>query len=322
MTRVRRQIFTLSCLLVMGLAGLPAAQTVPVEAPEPLPPAETAPAVPGGEAAPAPPGAAPAPGTGPAPARPIAPPPPRQGAAAPARQGAAAPARQAATPPQPAPAAVQPPAAPAPAAAQPAAPPAAEAERLLRLLEDDARRAELIRILQGLTAAGAAASATGNGAAPAAAPAPPPPAAPPPAPAATPAEPVILAPNTLGAQLLQGASQRLSALSDQLVVAVQTIADLPAMVSWLSSLARDPVTQYRVMDAAWKLMLVLSLGLVAEWLAVRLLARARGALDSRAPGEGGLFSWLRRGPLVAPSPSSPMAGSAWSGRCPPPSWSC
>ncbi len=98
--------------------------------------------------------------------------------------------------------------------------------------------------------------------------------------------------------MLQGASQRLSALSEQLVVAVQTIADLPAMVSWLSAMARDPVTQFRIMDAAWKLFLVLGLGLVAEWLSVRLLKRARDALDSRAPAEGELFSWLRKIPLV------------------------
>ncbi|WP_230169748.1 mechanosensitive ion channel domain-containing protein, partial [Roseomonas sp. CECT 9278] len=130
--------------------------------------------------------------------------------------------------------------------------------------------------------------------APAATPAPPAPAAAP----AAPEEPAILAPNTLGAQLLQGASQRLSGLSEQLVRTVQTIADLPAMVAWLSSMARDPVTQFRVIDAFWKLLLVLGLGLAAEWLAVRVLKRARDALDSRAPAEGELFGWLRRVPLV------------------------
>jgi small-conductance mechanosensitive channel/cytoskeletal protein RodZ len=301
MTGFRRHAFTLtslalSCLILLGLVGFLAAQTVPVEAPEPLPPAETAPAVPGGEAVPAPPprqaGEAPA---------------PRQGGTTPARQGEASPPRPAATPRQPTPPrGASPPAAPPPVAAQPAAtqpatapapeaaPPAAEAERLLRLLQDDARRAELIRTLQGLTAAGALAPGAAPATPAAAAPAP---AAAPATPAA-PAEPVILAPNTLGAQLLQGASQRLSALSEQLVVAVQTIADLPAMVSWLSSMARDPVTQFRVIDAFWKLVLVLGLGLAAEWLAVRLLRRARDSLDSRAPAEGERFSRLRRVPLV------------------------
>ncbi|BDG75070.1 mechanosensitive ion channel family protein [Roseomonas fluvialis] len=275
MTGFRRQILALSCLLVLGLGGLLAAQTVPVEAPEPLPPAETAPSA--TEAVPAPP-------PPPAPARPAAAP-PRPADAAPRPGAPAAPpaaARQAAPPRAATPAAQ--PASPPPAPAAEAAVPASEAERLLRLLQDDARRADLIRTLQGLSAAG------GTGAA-AATPAP---AAPP----AAPEEPTILAPNTLGAQLLQGASQRLSALSEQLVVAVQTIADLPSMVSWLSAMARDPVTQFRIMDAAWKLFMVLGLGLVAEWIAVRLLRRARDALDSRAPAEGEMFSWLRKIPLV------------------------
>jgi small-conductance mechanosensitive channel len=273
MTGFRRQILALSCLLVVGLGGLLAAQTVPVEAPEPLPPAETAPNA--SEALPAPP-----PPPAAAPARPAGPPPARTGEAPP-RQGAQ---------PAAAPRAASPPPADPPAAG---ALPASEAERLLRLIQDDARRAELIRTLQGLSAAGGVAAPPP----PVAAPAPAAPPAAPPAPAA-PAEEAILAPNTLGAQLLQGASQRLSALSEQLVVAVQTIADLPAMVSWLSAMARDPVTQFRIMDAAWKLFLVLGLGLVAEWLAVRLLRRARDALDSRAPAEGELFSWLRKIPLV------------------------
>ncbi|WP_198378600.1 mechanosensitive ion channel domain-containing protein, partial [Neoroseomonas rubea] len=129
----------------------------------------------------------------------------------------------------------------------------------------------------------------------AAAPAPAP-ATPPAAPAAE--EPAILAPNTLGAQLLTGASQRLAALSEQLVTAAQAIADLPSVVRWLSGVARDPVTQYRVMDAAWKLLLVIGLGLMAEWGVARLLARARDRLDSRAPEEGGAISLLRRIPLV------------------------
>ncbi len=239
-----------------------AAQTVPVEAPEPLPPAEVAPNA--SEAVPVPP-----------------PPPPRPAQTAPRQDAPAAPPapRQATAPQTGAP------------AAQTA--PAPDADALLRLLQDDARRAELIRALQGLSAASGTPAAAPPAAATPAAPAPAPAAAP-----AAPEEPAILAPNTLGAQLLQGASQRLSALSEQLVVAVQTIADLPAMVSWLSAMARDPVTQFRIMDAAWKLFLVLGLGLVAEWLSVRLLKRARDALDSRAPAEGELFSWLRKIPLV------------------------
>ncbi|MFM7304045.1 MAG: hypothetical protein ACKO4X_12055, partial [Alphaproteobacteria bacterium] len=133
-----------------------------------------------------------------------------------------------------------------------------EVEALLKILQDDTRRAELIRALR-------AAAPEAGGAAPA-------------APAS--AEPALLAPDTLGAQLLQGASQRLAGVSDQLVATVRTIADLPAVLNWLTSLARDPITQSRVLDASWKVILVLGLGLLAEWAAARFLGRFRDRLDA------------------------------------------
>lgn len=252
MNGLRRNLLAILCLLLLLPAGRLAAQTLPVEEPEPLPAVE----------APAPPRTPRAPQRQPTP--------PRSAAAAPA------------------------PAAPA-QAVTPAAPSAGEAERLLRLLQDDARRADLIRTLQALSAAGGAAPvATTAGSAPAT-PAAPGAETPPAAPSAAAA---LLAPNTLGAQLLQGASQRLTALSEQLVGAVEAIADLPSLFAWLSSMARDPVTQYRVKDAAWKLILVLGLGLLCEWAVSRALTRARDRLDSLAPEEGEAYSWLRKVPLV------------------------
>jgi len=151
-----------------------------------------------------------------------------------------------------------------------------EVEALLKILQDDARRAELIRALR-------AAAPEAEGAAPA-------------APAST--EPALLAPNTLGAQLLQGASQRLAGASDQLVATVRTIADLPAVLNWLTSLARDPITQSRVLDASWKVILVLGLGLLAEWAAARFLGRFRNRLDAHAPAEATGWARLQRVPLV------------------------
>jgi moderate conductance mechanosensitive channel len=159
---------------------------------------------------------------------------------------------------------------PAPAAVSP------EIEALLKVLQNDSQRAELIRALR-------AAAPEAEGVAPA-------------APAST--EPALLAPNTLGAQLLQGASQRLAAFSDQLVATVQAIADLPAMLGWLTSLARDPITQSRVLDASWKLILVLGLGLLAEWAVMQALRRPRDWLDAHAlPYDAG-WARLKRLPLV------------------------
>ena len=151
-----------------------------------------------------------------------------------------------------------------------------EIEALLKVLQDDAQRAELIRALR-------AAAPEAEGVAPA-------------APAST--EPALLAPNTLGAQLLQGASQRLAAFSDQLVATVQAIADLPAMLGWLTSLARDPITQSRVLDASWKLLLVLGLGLLAEWAVMQALRRPRDWLDAHALPHDVGWARLKRLPLV------------------------
>ena len=159
---------------------------------------------------------------------------------------------------------------PAPAAVSP------EIEALLKVLQNDSQRAELIRALR-------AAAPEAEGVAPA-------------APAST--EPALLAPNTLGAQLLQGASQRLAAFSDQLVATVQAIADLPAMLGWLTSLARDPITQSRVLDASWKLLLVLGLGLLAEWAVMQALRRPREWLDAHALPHDVGWARLKRLPLV------------------------
>ncbi len=174
------------------------------------------------------------------------------------------------------------PGAPAPPAPAPAANPAADLEALLAALRDDARRAELVRALE------AAATARRGGA---------------PAESQAPAEepvvdPQILAPNTLGAQLLLGASQRLQALSDQFVRVMEAMTDLPGLASWASGIARDPVTQARVLDAAWKLVLLFGLGLLAEWGVRRLLTRARDRLDAMAPENGDAWTWMRRVPLV------------------------
>ncbi len=178
--------------------------------------------------------------------------------------------------------------APAPApvptpASTPGAPPVGSVDiaRLLETLRDDTRRAELLRTLEALSAAQ-------RGEAPAAEATPAPP----------PAEPALLAPNTLGAQLLMGASQRLQGLSDSLVAAAQAATDLPSLVAWMGGVARDPVTQTRVIDAAWKLLLLFGAGMLAEYLTARSLRRWADRLDAMAPEADDRWTWMRRVPLV------------------------
>ena len=184
------------------------------------------------------------------------------------------------------------PAAPRPAP-QAAPQPGGEMQRLIEVLRDDARRAELLRALEAASRAPAAPPQGGAPAAPAAPPAETPPAAEAPA-----AEAALLPPNTLGAQLLMGASQRLQALSDSMVVAAQALTDVRGIAAWASGVARDPVTQARVMDAAWKLALLFGLGLLAEWATARALRRWSEKLDALAPEPGNVWTWMRRVPLV------------------------
>ncbi len=133
------------------------------------------------------------------------------------------------------------------------------------------------------------------------APAAPAPAASPPAAAeAAPAEPLI-APNTVGAQLLLGLSERIGTMSDSLLQAARTMADLPALWDATRQLVADPFTRGRILDAAWKVLLLLAVGLLAEWLLVRALARPHHRLDRAVPtdGSGGPgWSWLRRLPVL------------------------
>lgn len=203
--------------------------------------------------------------------------------------------------------------APAPSApASAAAVPAGEAQRLLGILRDDTRRAELMRTLEALSAASAASTAAPPAAPPAAAaPGSTAPGATPPAAGAGAAAPAngaaaitgleapLLAPNTLGGQLLVGVSQRMEAVSDQVIAAAQAVTDLPGILAWSSTVARDPVTQARVLDASWKLLLLFGLGLLAEWLARHALRGWKERLDAAAPPEGA-HGWgrLRHMPLV------------------------
>jgi small-conductance mechanosensitive channel len=195
---------------------------------------------------------------------------------------------------------------PGAAAAPSGGTPAGELQRLIEVLRDDARRAQFLRALEAAQGGAPASPAQPAPAAPAAAtpaPAAPATAASAPAGTAAPAAPAtpevaILAPNTLGAQLLMGASQRLQALSESLVVAAEALTDVQGVAVWAAGMVRDPVTQARVMDAAWKLALLFGLGLLAEWLTARALRRWSERLDALAPEPGNVWTWMRRIPLV------------------------
>ena len=171
-----------------------------------------------------------------------------------------------------------------------AAGPAAEASPPPAAGEPAAAETEAAEASPPQGAAGQGAGQAAQPAAPAA------PAAAAPAPAADAAP--LIAPNTVGAQLLTGLSGRIGTMADSLLAAVRSMADLPALWEATVQLFHDPVAQTRMLDAAWKLLLLVGLGLVAEAVIARAFGRMRRWLDAAAPREHERWTWLKRMPLV------------------------
>ena len=164
--------------------------------------------------------------------------------------------------------------------------PAAQAKAALDALKDPAQRAKLISILEVLAAQPAAPAGKVLPATAAA----PVPATPPvvatttDAPAAAAEKPaIVLAPNSVGAQVLVGASRQLNDLSGEVVDVVRTITDFPLLWSWLTWLATDQTVQLAILDASWRLIVVMVAGLIAEFLVRRALRRPLQSLRDRAP---------------------------------------
>ncbi len=187
-----------------------------------------------------------------------------------------------------------------------------QARAALDVLKDDAQRARLISVLEAIAQAAPAAAKAVPATAVAAPTVSPPPAAttdtPPPSPAAPP--PVLaLTPNSVGAQVLVGVSEEITTLSTEALQVIHTVTDFPLLWNWLTRLVTDRQTQMAILDATWRLLLVLSLGLGAEWLGRRAMRRPLESLRMRAPlppghqpeevqgiadAEEGQTEWMRR----------------------------
>ncbi len=171
----------------------------------------------------------------------------------------------------------------APATAQ-APPTRAQAQTALDVLRDDAKRAQLIAVLDAIARATAQPAAQATP--PAAAAAQPPTAEAPAGPAPPPDDSKLaipLAPDSVGAQILAGISERLSHLSDEVVANAEAIADFRTLGNWLVQLTTNPDRQQQVLNTGWRLLLVLAAGLLAEFATRRALRRAAGALNRAAP---------------------------------------
>ncbi len=97
---------------------------------------------------------------------------------------------------------------------------------------------------------------------------------------------IPLAPNSLGAMLLSDVSQRIRGLTREMVATAQAVTRYQLLWFWITATAQDPGLRKLLLDAAWKLLLVMAAGTAFEWLVRRGLGRARSGLSAIAEGVG------------------------------------
>jgi small-conductance mechanosensitive channel len=134
-------------------------------------------------------------------------------------------------------------------------------ERVLAMLRDDAKRQEFVGTLEALLRAGGA------------------------APEAPPDLPLPLAPNSLGAQVLLGLSDRLEQLSDGIFSAGRAFNDWSGAIAWFERVAESPWLREKALDALLLVALLVVVGLAGEWVVRRSLAPLRRRLGDAA-GKG------------------------------------
>ncbi len=138
---------------------------------------------------------------------------------------------------------------------------AAQIESLVETLRDDAEREKLITQLEALLEAQSAGS--------------------PDAPAAV--------TDSVGVTALAFLSRKVEALNDLAGEAAHGFANLPAFAGELATQASDPEVRERWIEIVFKLIVVVGIGFVAEWIVMRLLSRPRfhfrdGDADADADG--------------------------------------
>ena len=146
-----------------------------------------------------------------------------------------------------------------------------------------------------------------------------------PPPAATPAPAAVpIAPDSLGAEVLMGASGLLNHISDEVIAGFGAIRSVPQLWFWLQVMATDSWSRSVLLDTAWRLALVLVVGLAVEWAARRAIQRPIRALVRQAPngdiaGRGGRRGARRKRrdrstpppPRHGPHTAAARAAGAW-----------
>ncbi|MBX9829667.1 MAG: mechanosensitive ion channel [Xanthobacteraceae bacterium] len=147
-----------------------------------------------------------------------------------------------------------------------------EAQQALEVLQDDAKRGQLIQTLRTI----AKTSSSGT----------------------PPAASQTLPADNLGVQVMVQVSNWFGEASSQLATAARAVTDFPMILHWVGHLVQDPNARHLLLDTAWKLALVLACALAIEWLVWRALRRplaaivrylpARAHPATRLPERGGM----------------------------------
>src|SRR5580704_2690079 len=139
----------------------------------------------------------------------------------------------------------------------------AQAQQALEVLQDEKKRAALIETLQTIAKAAPSASAS------------------------TSTLPLPLEPASLGAQILVQLSDEITRLANEFAATARAVTEFPILWRWLVHELTDPAARAELLDASWRLALVVGCALGAEWLTLRAVRRPLTALESRAPSGGG-----------------------------------
>ncbi|MSP30384.1 MAG: mechanosensitive ion channel [Acetobacteraceae bacterium] len=191
---------------------------------------------------------------------------------------------------------------PATAGASTPVPSGADTQRVLDILKDERRRAELIVTLETIIAA----QGGGLGAVPAGAK---------PADAATGPLVIPLVPNSLGANLLVSAAGLFDRIETQMQASLTLAQALPGLAGWAWETLENPDQRSWLVSVVWRLALAFAGGWAARWVVLWLLRRPRSRLIARAsraranqPDPG--LARAEHGETEAPAPA-PRGHPAW-----------
>src|SRR5580692_252428 len=151
----------------------------------------------------------------------------------------------------------------------------AQAQQALEVLQDEKKRAALIETLQTIAKAAPSASASAS------------------------TSPRPLEPTSLGAQILVQLSDGITRLATEFAATARAVTEFPILWRWLAHELTSPAARAELLDAGWKLALVVGCALGAEWLTLHAVRRPLTALESRAPSGGGTSQNNNNGRLAA-----------------------